>query len=73
MPTYKIRDLRTEEAVKALLEAELGKRPKNVTFSVLVDVSEVEFDAPLTDVEVKQMYRTLSKLDKRMEWKVDKP
>lgn len=73
MVVYKIRDSRTEQAVKNLLTVALGKTPTKVVLTGLVDVTEIEFDAPLTATEETTMYQVLAKLDKRVELKVVSP
>jgi len=73
MPVYKIRDPKSEKEWMDLIEASVGVRPKSVTMSILIDISEVEFEAPLTSDQEKTLYRELAKFDMRIDRKVDKP
>jgi len=73
MPIYKIRDPKSEKEWMDLIEASIGVRPKSITMSILIDISEVEFEAPLTSDQEKAHYRELAKFDMRIDRKVDKP
>jgi len=73
MPVYKIRDPKSEKEWMDLIEASIGVRPKSITMSILIEISEVEFEAPLTSDQEKTLYRELAKFDMRIDRKVDKP
>lgn len=61
MPKYQIRKLEPdEEKLKNAIKAAIGVRPKSITYSMLVEVTEIEMPVTLTADQLDAIYEIVT-------------